>query len=69
MSKEQKNQTAGGFNPYEKAFDDAKRKLGDMNPDYFNYLKGIPKTREKEKEIAIIPFPYGGSKTSSYNYN
>ena len=48
-----------------KIFDDAKRRLS--NQGDFNYLEGIP--RESDKEIASIPFPYGGSKKSSYNCN
>ena len=65
MNKKMQKQTASDSNPYEKVFDDARRTLGKSGE--FDYLKDIPSSNDRE--IASIPFPYGGSKTSSYNCN
>lgn len=65
MSNKSRKQTKGDNNPYEKVFDDSQRKLNKLGD--FDYLKDIPNITDREP--TGIPFPYGGTKTSSYNCN
>lgn len=65
MSKKARKQTEGDRNPYQKVYDDAKRTLNETGD--FDYLKEIPSSNDRE--VANIPFPYGGRKTSAYNCN
>lgn len=61
-----KNHKGKNRNPYEKIFDDAKRKLDkNFESTYMNRLESY----QDSDELEAIPFPYGGKGSKNYNIN